>query len=61
MTGDKHGNFTINVSTMQLSPDLRAPDRAWFDYQFVGLAKSGDAVGRSGKISQQIYYLKDCP
>ena len=61
MNGDKHGNFTVNFSTAQISPDLRAMDRAWFDYQFVGLAKSGDAVGRSGKISQQVYYLKDCP
>lgn len=61
MTSDKNGNFTINVNTMQLSPDLRAPARAWFDYQFVGIAKDGNAVGRSGKISQQIFYLKDCP
>ncbi len=61
MTGDKHGNFTIDFNTAQISPDLRATDRAWFDYQFVGLAKSGEAVGRSGKISQQIFYLKDCP
>lgn len=61
MTGDKHGNFTIDFNTSQISPDLRTPDRAWFDYQFVGLAKSADAVGRSGKISQQVYYLKDCP
>jgi hypothetical protein len=61
MNSDKNGNFTMTFNTAQISPDLRAADRAWFDYQFVGLAKSGDAVGRSGKISQQVYYLKDCP
>jgi len=46
---------------LQLSPDLRAPAKAWFDYQFVGFTKTGDSVGNSGKISQQVLYLKDCP
>ncbi|MBI1793002.1 MAG: hypothetical protein HYR70_02265 [Chloroflexi bacterium] len=61
MTSDKNGNFTINFNTMQINPDLRAADKAWIDYQFVGVSKTGDAVGRSGKISQQILYLKNCP
>ena len=62
MTGDGHGNYTLDVNTLQqLSPDLRASARAWFDYEFVGIAKDGNSVGNSGKISQQVYYLKDCP
>ncbi len=61
MTSDKNGNFTMDVNTSMLSPDLRASAKAWFDYQFVGISKTGDAVGRSGKISQQVLYLKDCP
>ena len=61
MNGDKHGNYTLDVSTLQLSPDLRTAGQAWFDYQFVGVAKDGNSVGNSGKISQQIFYLKDCP
>ncbi|MGA7195405.1 MAG: hypothetical protein WBW94_17435 [Anaerolineales bacterium] len=62
MTGDGHGNYTLDVNTLQqLSPDLRASARAWFDYQFVGLAKDGNRVGSSGVITQQVLYLKDCP
>ncbi|HEX2698096.1 MAG TPA: hypothetical protein VHM28_10340 [Anaerolineales bacterium] len=61
MNSDKHGNFTIDFQVTQINPDLRVADRAWIDYQFVGIAKSADAVGRSGKISQQIFYSKDCP
>lgn len=61
MVGDKNGNYTIDFSTIQISPDTRATAKAWFDYQFVGLNKLGDKVGSSGVISQQILYLKDCP
>ncbi len=61
MNSDKNGNFTLDVNTSMLSPDLRTIAKAWFDYQFVGISKTGDAVGRSGRITQQIYYLKDCP
>jgi len=61
MNSDKNGNYTIDVSTLQLSPDLRDTAKAWFDYQFVGIAKDGNSVGNSGKISQQVLYLKDCP
>jgi len=61
MQGDKTGNYTVTINTSQLSPDLRSNAKSWFDYQFVGVNKVGDAVGRSGKISQQVLYLKDCP
>ena len=61
MNGDKNGNYTLDVSTLQLSPDLRTSAKSWFDYQFVGIAKDGNSVGNSGKISQQVLYLKDCP
>jgi hypothetical protein len=61
MKSDNNGNYTLDVNTLQLSPDLRAPAKAWFDYQFVGFTKTGDSVGNSGKISQQVLYLKDCP
>ena len=61
MNGDKNGNYTVDINTSQLSPDLRTSAKSWFDYQFIGISKTGDAVGRSGKISQQVLYLKDCP
>ncbi len=62
MTSDKNGNYTININTLQqLSPDLRASAKAWFDYEFVGISKDTNVAGRSGIISKQILYLKDCP
>ncbi len=62
MTGDKNGNYTIDVNTVQnLSPDLRASAKAWFDYQFIAIAKDGNSVGNSGIIAKQVLYLKDCP
>ncbi len=61
MNGDKNGNYTVDINTSQLSPDLRTSAKSWFDYQFVGIAKDGNSVGNSGIISQQVLYLKDCP
>lgn len=59
MNTDKNGNFTMDVPASAVDPDLRS-HRAWFDYQFVGLNKYGDAVGRSARIVQQITYTIDC-
>ena len=39
MNGDKNGNYTLDINTLQLSPDLRTPAKSWFDYQFIGIAK----------------------
>jgi hypothetical protein len=61
MVSDKNGNFTLDFNVTQINEDLRATDKGWLDYQFIGIAKDANAVGRSGKISQQILYLKDCP
>ncbi len=59
MQTDKNGNFTIDFSAASVDPDVRS-HKAWFDYQFVGINKAGDAVGRSAKISKQITYTIDC-
>ncbi len=61
MNGDKNGNYTLDVNTLQLSQDLRTSAKSWFDYQFVGISKTGDLVGNSGKISQQVLYFKGLP
>jgi hypothetical protein len=59
MVSDKHGNFTLDFPSSRVAPDLRS-HRAWFDYQFVGTNKTGDAVGRSLRIVKQITYTIDC-
>lgn len=59
MVSDKHGNFTADWPASRVDKDLRS-HRAWFDYQFVGLNKLGQAVGRSARIVKQISYTIDC-
>ena len=57
---DANGNFTLVFSGDSVNANFRKPN-AWFDYQFVGLSKSGGVVGRSEKIVQQVSYTFDCP
>jgi predicted small lipoprotein YifL len=59
MVSDKNGNFTLAFTSAMVAPDFRT-HRAWFDYEFVGVNKYGDAVGRTARISQQITYKIDC-
>jgi len=60
MLPDANGNFTLVFSGDNVSPNFRK-ENAWFDYQFIGLSRSGGVVGRSEKIEQQISYTLDCP
>lgn len=60
MVSDKKGNFTLEFSALQINPDFRLAN-GWFDYQFVGLNKSGNVVGRSDKITQQVTFTLECP
>jgi hypothetical protein len=60
MLQDAGGNFAIIFSGDNVNPNFRKPN-AWFDYQFIGLSKTGGVVGRSEKIVQQVSYTFDCP
>lgn len=60
MLADANGNFTLVFSGENVNPNFRKPN-AWFDYQFIGLSRSGGVVGRSEKIEQQVSYTLDCP
>ena len=60
MMQDANGGFAIVFSAESVNANFRKPN-AWFDYQFVGLSKSGGVVGRSEKIVQQVSYTFDCP
>ena len=59
MLPDANGNFTLVFSGESVNANFRKPN-AWFDYQFVGLSRSGGVVGRSEKIEQQVSYTFDC-
>ena len=60
MVANGNGNFTLAFSGENVHPDLRI-DGGWFDFQFVGLAKSGNVVDRSDKIESLVQYTFDCP
>lgn len=60
MVANGNGNFTLTFTGENIHPDLRQ-DNSWFDFQFVGLAKSGDVVDRTEKIEQLVKYTFDCP
>ena len=54
------GGFSMVFTGDAVNANFRKPN-AWFDYQFVGLSKTGGVVGRSEKIVQQVSYTFDCP
>ncbi len=60
MLPDANGNFALVFSGENVNANFRKPN-AWFDYQFIGLSRSGGVVGRSEKIVQQVTYTLDCP
>ena len=60
MIRDVNDTFTLVFSGEKVSANFRKPN-AWFDYQFIGLSRSGGVVGRSEKIVQQVSYTFDCP
>lgn len=54
------GNFTLTFTGENVNPSLRL-DGSWFEFQFVGLAKSGNVVDRSDKFESLVKYTFDCP
>ncbi len=60
MIGEADGTFSLTFSGEQVNADSRRPN-AWLDYQFIGLSKTGDVVGRTEKIEKQITYTFECP
>ena len=60
MVANGNGNFTLTFSGEDIHPDIRQ-DNSWFDFQFVGLARSGNVVDRTEKIEQLVRYTFDCP
>ena len=60
MDANGNGNFTLTFSGEDVSPDWRL-DNSWFEFQFVGLAKSGNVIDQSQKIEELVKYTFDCP
>jgi hypothetical protein len=60
MHGDGQGNFSLIFAANGINVDSRF-SQGWFDYQFVGLNKYGDVIGRSDRFVQQVTFTIDCP
>lgn len=60
MESDKKGNFTYTFKGESINPNLRL-DKAWVDFQFIGVNKGGAVVDRTQKIERLVTYLKECP
>lgn len=60
MVANGNGNFTLTFTGEDVHPEWRL-DGAWFEFQFVGLAKSGNVVDQSQKIVELVKYTFDCP
>lgn len=60
MVANGSGNFTLTFTGENIHPDLRI-DGSWFDFQFVGLGKSGSVIDRSAQFESLVKYTFDCP
>jgi len=60
MVANGNGNFTLTFSGEDVNPEWRL-DGSWFEFQFVGLAKSGNVVDSSQKMQELVKYTFDCP
>ncbi len=60
MSSDNSGNFTFDFKASMIPSDLRTRP-AWVDYQFVGLNRSLQVIGRSARILQQVTFTPNCP
>lgn len=59
MDKDGNGNFVFTFKGETVNPNLRL-DKAWVDFQFIGLNKGGGVVDRTDKIERLVTFLKDC-
>ena len=60
MVAEVNGTFTLVFNGENVNADSRRPN-AWLDYQFIGVSRAGDVIGRSEKIEKQIIYTFECP
>ena len=60
MASDNNGNFTFDFKASMIPSDLRTR-AAWVDYQFIGLNRSLQVIGRSALILKQITFTPNCP
>ena len=57
---DGGNHFWLTYSGESVKPDNRI-DPGWFDFEFIGMNKYGDVVGRTKKIEGLVTYTINCP
>lgn len=58
---DGKGKFFTTFTAENINPNFRGLDKAWIDFQFIGVNKGGGVVGRTEKIERLVEYFKECP
>lgn len=57
---DGGNHFWLTYKGEDVKADARKA-QGWYDFEFVGVNKYGDVVGRSKKIEGLVTYMVDCP
>ena len=58
---DGKGKFFTTFEALTINPNYRGLDKAWIDFQFIGINKGGGVVERTQKIERLVVYSKECP
>lgn len=58
---DGKGKFFTTFTAEMIDPNFRGLDKAWLDFQFIGINKGGGVVERTQKIERLVVYSKECP
>ncbi len=58
---DGKGKFFTTFNAEMIDPNFRGLDKAWLDFQFIGINKGGGVVERTQKIERLVIYSKECP
>lgn len=58
---DGKGKFFTTFTSENINPNYRGLEKAWIDFQFIGINKGGGVVDRTQRIERLVNYFKECP
>jgi len=58
---DGKGKFFTTFNAESIHPNFRGLDKAWIDFQFIGINKGVRVVAPTEKIERLVVYSKECP
>ncbi|HAX71632.1 MAG TPA: hypothetical protein DCY14_18600 [Anaerolineae bacterium] len=58
---DGKGKFFTKFDALSINPNYRGLEKAWLDFQIIGVNKGGGVVERTQHIERLVTYSKECP